>query len=76
MTVYAVTNPNPTELDVRHVFTDSSGFHHEFLSRVPADSTVEYHLRDISGVPSPFLGELKISTNEPFTAQIVRYDYP
>jgi len=76
MTVYAVTNPNNTDLDVQHVLTDASGFHYEFWSHVLANTTVEYHLRDIPAVPSPFTGDLKLSANQPFTARIVGYDYP
>ena len=76
MTVYAVTNPNAVTLDVEHVITDPSGFRHSFWSRVPPNSTAEYHLRDIVEVPSPFRGSLDLYADRPFTARIVGYDYP
>lgn len=76
MTVYAVTNPQAVDLTVEHVISDASGFTHRFWSQVPAGGTVEYHLRDMPEVPSPFDGSVTLSAELPFTAAIVGSDPP
>lgn len=75
MTVYAVTNNNPVDLDVEHVITSPSGFKHSFWSRVPAGKTVRFHLKDIPEIPSPFEGSLTLNADKPISAEIVGYDY-
>ncbi|MHB1131374.1 MAG: hypothetical protein ACYC4L_03200 [Chloroflexota bacterium] len=76
MTVYSVTNPNSAALDVLHVITDPVGFRHTFSARVPPGATVEFHLRDVVAVPSPFNGTLTLHADKPFTAAVIAYDYP
>ncbi|HEX5414447.1 MAG TPA: hypothetical protein VFZ25_02200 [Chloroflexota bacterium] len=76
MTVYAITNPNQTPLNVQQVFADSSGFNYTFSSTIPSGGTTTYHVRDIPQIPSPFQGTLTIYASQTFTAQIVGYDYP
>src|SRR5579875_2061057 len=76
MSIYAVTNPNTTTLNLQHVISDASGFAYTFTSQIPAGATVEYHVRDIPQVPSPFQGSVTLYGDQPFTAQIVGYDYP
>ncbi len=75
MTVYSIANPNSVTLNVQQVVSDSNGFNYTFWSQIPAGSTVTYHLRDIPQIPSPFQGTLTLYASQPFTAQIVGYDY-
>lgn len=74
MTVYRVTNPNAVPLDVEHVISDSNGFRYSFWGQIPAGQAVDYRLRDMPQVPSPFQGAVTLSANLPFTAQIVGAD--
>lgn len=76
MTVYSITNPNSATLNVQQVISDSNGFSYTLWSDIPAGSTITYHLRDIPQIPSPFQGTLTLYASQPFTAQIVGYDYP
>lgn len=76
MTVYVVTNDNPYSIVVRHIITDTVSFRHEFSSTVPANSAMEYHLRDIPGVPNHFSGAMTLRSDDKFTAVVVGYDYP
>jgi hypothetical protein len=76
MTIYSVTNPNATDLLVEHVFTNTAGFYHSFTSTVLAGRTAEYHVRDVAAIPSPFEGSLTLNADQPFTAEVVGYDYP
>ena len=76
MTIYSVTNPNSTPVNVQHVISDGSGFNYSFWSQVPAGGTAVYHLESIPQIPSPFQGTLNLYGNQPFAAQIVGYDYP
>jgi len=75
MTVYSITNPNSVTLSVQQVVSDSNGFNYTFWSQIPAGSAVTYHIRDIPQIPSPFQGTLMLYASQPFTAQIVGYDY-
>jgi hypothetical protein len=76
MTVYTVTNPQAVDLTVEHVISDASGFQHRFWSQVPAGGTVDYHLRDMPEVPSPFDGSVTLAAELPFTATIAGGDPP
>ncbi|HEX5414446.1 MAG TPA: hypothetical protein VFZ25_02195 [Chloroflexota bacterium] len=76
MTVYSVANPGQEPLRVEHVITNASGFRYAFWSDVPPRGTGVYHLRDMTPVPHPFQGTLTLYANQPFTAQLVGYDYP
>ncbi|MCL4541083.1 MAG: malectin domain-containing carbohydrate-binding protein [Chloroflexi bacterium] len=76
MTVYAVTNPNSASIAVHHVITDTASFRHEFTSTVAANSTVDYHVRDMASVPNPFVGAMTLDSDMPFTADVAGYDYP
>jgi hypothetical protein len=76
MTIYAVTNQSTVTLNLQHIFSDSSGFYYSFTSQIPPSSTVEYHVKDMPQVPSPFQGSLTLRGDQSFTAQIVGYDYP
>lgn len=76
MTIYAVTNSNTTTLNLQHTVTDGSGFQYTFASQIPPQTTVQYHVRDIPQIPSPFQGSVSLRGDVPFTAQIVGYDYP
>ncbi|MBX6771944.1 MAG: hypothetical protein IRY83_09480, partial [Chloroflexi bacterium] len=76
MTIYAVTNQSTVTLNLQHIFSDSSGFYYSFTSQIPPSSTVEYHVKDMPQVPSPFQGSLTLRGDQNFTAQIVGYDYP
>jgi hypothetical protein len=75
MTVYAITNPNNVAITVSHVVTDAAGFYYTFSSNIPPSSTVEFHLRDIAAVPSPFDGSMTLSSDQPFTAAVTGFDY-
>ena len=74
MTVYTVTNPNSFSLNVEQVITNTMGFNATFWTQIPANSSVTYHLRDISQVPDPFQGTLSLYASQPFTAQVTGYD--
>ncbi len=76
MTVYEVTNPNAAEIAVEHAIVGSDGSRYVFWSHVPANSAARYRVRDMEGVPSPFQGTLTLSSDHPFEARIVGYDYP
>ena len=76
MTVYSVSNANSVDINVQNVFTDTSGFNFSFWGSVPANSTVVYHVSQMPQVPSPFNGSLNLFSNQPFTAEVVSYDYP
>ena len=76
MTIYAISNSTPTSLTIVHSFSDSLAFNYTFTTTIPAGQTVQYHVRDIPGIPSPFRGTVTLSANGPFTAQVVGYDYP
>lgn len=76
-TVYQVDNPNAeplvtthdiTNLELTPVFT--------FVDTVPANSSTQYHVRDMPQIPEPFEGEVAITSDQPFTAEVVGYDYP
>lgn|GEM_PF-4498214 len=76
MTVYAVSNPDSATLNLKQVFTNSSGFSYSFSDQVAPGATKTYHVSDIDQIPSPFRGSVTISGNHAFTARIVGYDYP
>jgi hypothetical protein len=76
MTVYTVTNLSGAVLNVEHVFANDSGFSYSFWSQVPAGGSATYHVRDISQVPRSFQGTLNLYADQPFSVQIVGYDYP
>jgi len=75
-TVYRVTNPNSTTLDVEHAIWDQHGFRYTFWSQVPPGQAVEYRLADMPQVPSPFAGSVTLSANLPFSAEIVASGTP
>ncbi|MCL5962194.1 MAG: hypothetical protein M1358_23250 [Chloroflexi bacterium] len=75
MTVYSVTNPNPTDIVVHHIITNTNSFYYDYYTTVPASTTVQYRFGDIAGVPSPFTGSMTLQSDQPFTADVVGYDY-
>lgn len=76
MSVYTITNPNAAPLNVQEGFTNSSGFSYTAWIQVSAQSSATIHVRDISQIPSPFIGQVSLHGDAPFTAQITGYDYP
>ena len=77
MSIYTVTNGNASPVSIQHSFVNKSGVTiYAFTSSVPAQATSEYHVRDITQVPSPFDGSVTLSGSLQFTAQVVGYDYP
>ncbi len=76
MTDYTVTNSNSVTITVENVFTNTTGFSYVFWSTIPANSTANFYLSQISQIPSPFTGTLNLYSNQPFTAQVTGYDYP
>jgi hypothetical protein len=76
VTVYSVTNPNATALNVQHVFSNASGLSYSFWSQVPAGATATVDLSAIPQVPSPFNGTVTLYADQPFTARVTGYDDP
>ena len=76
MTVYTVTNPNSFEIEVGHEIVNASGFSYRFQSRIPPNGAAIYHLQDLPQVPSPFQGSVMLTSDNPFDAKVVGYDYP
>lgn len=76
MSVYSVSNPNPTTLAVQHEFSDPSGFHYSFWTRIPPHSTQTFHVGAMPQVPRGFQGKVTLSANQAFTSRAVGFDYP
>jgi len=75
-TIYSVTNPQAAPLMVLHLHSDGSGFEFSFFDEVPAGATVEYHVRDMPQISSPYSGTVQLSASAAFSATIAGYDYP
>jgi hypothetical protein len=76
MTIYEVQNPNAAPLLVSHeiqnvqltpVFT--------FSDTVPASASAQYHVRDMPAIPTSWTGQVVLSADQPFTANVAGYDY-
>lgn len=77
MTIYQVDNPNGASINVQHLFSNSSATPvYSFYATVVPSVSAQYHVRDIAGVPSPFAGSVQLSASQPFTAEVVSFDYP
>lgn len=74
MTIYAVTNPNSTTINVEHVFSNSSGFQYTFWSPVPPNTTTTYRVATMPQIPAPFNGTVTLYADAPFTARVTGYD--
>ena len=77
MSIYSLGNGTASPISVRHDFVDKNGSTlYTFTASVPARGTAEYHVRDMTGLPSPFDGWVNLSADVQFTAQVTGYDYP
>lgn len=77
MSVYVITNPNDADITVQHtVVGNAGGQPYYFWSEIPARSAVEIHTRDVVQLPDGFSGVVTLSAIDPFSAEIVGYDYP
>lgn len=76
MTIYTVSNPNTTTINVENVISNSDGFRYTFWSQVPPNGAIVLHLRDIAQIPTPFNGQIQLFADQPFTAQVTGFDYP
>ena len=76
MSIYTVSNSSSAVLNVEHVFTDNSGFTYSFWDQIGPGATTTYHVSNMAQIPEPFNGTLNLYGNQPFSSQIVGYDYP
>ncbi len=77
MSVYTVSNGTSSPISVQHDFVDQNGSTvYSFTASVPANGSAEYHVRDMTAVPVPFEGSVRLSADVAFTAQVTGYDYP
>ncbi len=77
MTIYQVDNPGVSGLLVQHDFSNAQATPvYSFSDTVPASASTQYHVRDMTQIPSPFEGQVVLSASQPFSAEVVPYDYP
>jgi hypothetical protein len=69
-TVYTITNPNSTPLNVEQIFTSTTGRTYVYWSSVPPHGKVVVNLRDVKVVPNGFQGKVLLYANQPFTATV------
>lgn len=77
MTVYQVVNPNAAPLLVVHEIQNvelTPVF--AFEDTVAANGSAQYHARDMAAIPTGFEGQVALSADSPFAAEVVGYDYP
>jgi hypothetical protein len=75
--IYTITNPNIGAILVRHVFTQTGdGTTFAFTAAVAGSTTVTYHVIDMPEIPSPWNGTVTLECDQPFTAEIIGFDYP
>ncbi len=77
MTIYEVANGNAGGLTVVHQFENLQATPvWAFTDVVPGSGSTQYHVRDMPAIPTGFAGQVVLSADNPFSAQVLGYDYP